>query len=144
VSDPDLALPSSEEVLGQMAYLADELEAQQQIVGLIPEPIWDARPFAESPTLREMYQAMLDRECVEYREALGLPALGVGPASTPGDLLSNLTAARSATVTVLRDGLTPDQVAYCYQITQNDAGSLREVGVRLSEAQLVKPRVRRL
>jgi len=141
---PTLSLPSRDEVLGQMAYLVDELDAQSAILDFIPELAWDAQPMPGAPTLRGMYEAMLARECKEYRSALGLDPLPIPESSSPDSLLSSLAACRARTVEEGRDEFGSKQLIYCYQVTQNDTASLREIGVRLSEMNLVKPRIRRL
>jgi len=136
---------SRSEVLDQLAYLADELEAQQSVLGVIPKVLWDARPPTDPRSLRDMYSAMLARECGEYRVAMGLETVPTPDAGDPGTLLSALAERRRATVAALRGRhLSEDVLKAGYGITQQDADSLREVGLRLHETSMGSPKVRQL
>lgn len=127
-----------------MAYLVDELEAQQVVLGLIPDVLWDARPPG-STTLREMYRAMASREADEHRTALGLEPVEFPSSDTPADLLRQVGALRKRTLQELRaTALDSERLDVCYRITQADAAQLREVGLRLNEAAMGAPRVSKM
>lgn len=136
-------MSAAEEILDQMAYLVDELEAQQLVLSLIPAPVWDACPPTDPRTLAEMYTGMLERECTENRAALGLSALAVPEWDSHSGLLAAIAGKRSATVAELQSADLPaDFEAAGYAITQEDAESLRDVGMRLNETSLGPPRVK--
>lgn len=136
-------MTAAEEILDQMAYLVDELEAQQAVLSLIPAPVWDARPPSDPQTLGEMYRGMLERECTENRVALGLPSVTLPAWDTHHELLVAIAEKRAATVESLRTGGLPEDFERAgYAITQQDADTLRDVGVRLNETSLGPPRVK--
>lgn len=136
-------MSASDDILDQMAYLVDELEAQQAVLSLIPAPVWDARPPTDPQTLGEMYAGMLGRECTEYRVALGLSPVGVPTWGTHHELLTAIAERRAATVAELKSGGLPaDFERVGWSITQQDTDSLRDVGVRLNETSLGPPRVK--
>jgi hypothetical protein len=134
---------AAEEILDQMAYLVDELEAQQAVLSLIPAPVWDARPPTDPQTLGEMYAGMLGRECDANRVALGLSPTELPTWETHHELLAAIAKQRAANVAELKAGGLPGGFEQAgWAITQQDTDSLRDVGVRLNETSLGPPRVK--
>jgi hypothetical protein len=129
----------------QMAYLVDELEAQQAVLSLIPEVLWDAKPPGDSPSLREMYQRMLVRECTEFPESVGLPSSPVPAPADPKRLLDQIAVRRAANVEGVR-GMEQGAalLTTCHHLVQADTDSLREVALRLNETSMGTPRNSRL
>ncbi|NNE68946.1 MAG: hypothetical protein HKN29_01140 [Rhodothermales bacterium] len=128
-----------DEILGQLTYLVDELEAQIGVIGLIPHVLWDARP-PEAATLREMYASMLEREHGANRTRFGLEPQQVADSLEPAELLSALAGARSELVSALEGTDFNEEVAY--QITQEDTDALRRVAERLHETSMGTPQVK--
>lgn len=131
-----------EEILEQVAYLADEIDAQQAVAGLIPDVVWDATPPGDERSLRQMYAAILRRDCVGNRQRMGLEPLEVPDTASPVDLLKAIAAARRTLVADLA-AKHPDEEA-AFAVTQQDADALREIALRLHETSMGTPHIRSL
>lgn len=155
-----------QDLLAQLAHLADEAEALKAVVGWVPEPILTGRPLVSSLSFKETYGllAALDADVfTPFAEAL---AAGTTPEQTTPDahtlahqhdwnaaampdLLDRLQQARHRLLAAFRaadapawaqagrlDGQSLDLYGLAHLIIQHDADRLREMGYRLHESHL--------
>lgn len=162
-SDPE-ALRNA--LLDQLAYLVDEIEALETVVGDVPEQIKNGRPAPDALTMKELYGAiaMLDADVrvprVKRIQQNDEPTLAPVDADErvrdqgwnekPMDaILDRVVEARQELVDVLRDlslecwqrtaTLEKERVTLfdlVYEMTQADAKRLRDLGYRLHNAHL--------
>ena len=86
---------------------------------------------------------MLERDCTVNRVSLGLQASELPTWQTHKELLTAIAERRTALVKELRSRRLPENFEQVgYAITQQDADTLRNVGVRLNETSLGPPRVK--
>ncbi|WP_397546599.1 DinB family protein [Rhodothermus marinus] len=153
-------------LIDQLAHLLHEIEALQQVIDLVPEPLQTARPLPEEPSLRETYGilAAADEQVflptiralvAGQTEALALPDDRVlqeaedWNAHPLSAILERLQQARRELVASLRQ--TPPEVwertarcgaeawdlyRYAYFIIQHDTELLRALAYRLHAAHL--------
>lgn len=155
-----------EALLDQLAYLVDEIEALQTVVGDVPQQIKNGRPAPDALTMKELYGAIatLDDEVRQPRIAQmmdaddpSFDAVDVNPRvrdagwndRSMADILGQVTAAREALVdqlsavpleawhrTASLDGDAVSVFDLVYRMTQDDAERLRSLGYRLHDAHL--------
>jgi len=153
-------------LLEQLAYLVDEIEALQSVVGDLPEQIKSGRPGPDTLTMKELYAAIstLDADVRRSRveriveaEAPTLEPVDVdetvreaGWNDAPiGDILDRVRDARAALVdqlealsladwhrTATLDGEPVTLFTLVHRMTQADAERLRDLGYRLHGAHL--------
>ena len=155
-----------DDLLDQLAYLMDEVEALKGIIHRVPEPVQRMRPLDKEPSLKEVYgliasldaevylprlQAMIaedepDFRAVDEDEVIAQTDWNVQPIDA---ILAQVQAARRALVGWLR-ALPPedwhrtgffdeeryDVYAVAHHLTQHDADLLRTIGYRLHETNL--------
>ena len=155
-----------EALLEQMAYLVDEVEALQKVVGDLPEEITSGRPTPDALTMKELYGAIatldadIRKDRVEQISSQDEPTLepvdidsevresGWNEKDLP-DILDQLQDARERLVgelgdrdvdawlrTAVLDGETVTLFDLVHRMTQADADRLRELGYRLHGAHL--------
>jgi hypothetical protein len=160
------AVALREALLGQLAYLIDEVAAMRRLADWIPEPLQIARPLPEEPSVRETYGMLIAADEQVFGPAL--EALLEGTAHRlplPNDvqlqtledwnafplpvLLDRLQQARRTLLMRLKQA-TPeawehaalcgserwDVYRYVYAIVQHDLELLRALGYRLHSAVL--------
>lgn len=158
-----------EALVGQVAYLVDELHAQQAIVSFVPEPLWSAEP-AGAHSLLELYGLLVSLGEKSYPGLLvawnaGTEATSIDETAlldsepwndaTPDELIGRAVSARVAVVAALEavgdwsvqrtiDGREVTLADVAFRITQEDAAILRRIGERLNEADLGGSPVTRL
>jgi hypothetical protein len=155
-----------EALLGQLAYLVDEIEALQTVVGDLPDQIKTGRPAPDTLSMKELYGviATLDAEVRRPRARRiveeDAPTLSpVDPDAKAreagwndeplGAILDRVADARAALTdqlealpleawhrTATLDGETVTLFDLVYRITQADAERLRDLGYRLHGAHL--------
>jgi hypothetical protein len=153
-------------LLDQLAYLVDEIEALQTVIGGLPEQIKSGRPAPDALTMKELYGAiaMLDAEVRRPRieRIVGEDDPTLDPVDPEAevreagwneqemdDILDRVTEARQELVEVLDDlpldawhrtatldGETVTLFTLAHRITQADAERLRDLGYRLHGAHL--------
>ncbi len=163
--------PEDREVLiGQVAYLVDELHAQQAIIGLVPEPLWASPSPTGEHSLLELYGLLVGLGERSYPGLIAAWSHGNGVESIdelalldgepwnvarPEDLITRAVSAREAVVASLEavedwaatrtiDGAEMTLADVAFRITQEDAAVLRAIGARLHEADLGTSPVSRL
>ena len=159
-------------ILDQLEYLTAELEAQAAVRRAVPDPLWAACPFPGERSLLEMYGIMAAREEGVFGDVCDAILNGV-PSREPDEdelvalenwndlgpskVVERILEPRRRLVERLRllpesfwersaaVGATKMSLAgYTFRVTQQDADMLRRIGIRLYEAQLSNPHVRRL
>ena len=155
-----------EALLGQLAYLVDEIEALQTVVGDLPDQIKTGRPAPDTLSMKELYGviATLDAEVRRPRAQRiveeDAPTLSpVDPDATAREagwndepleaILDRVADARAALTdqlealpleawhrTATLEGETVTLFDLVYRITQADAERLRDLGYRLHGAHL--------
>ena len=153
-------------LLEQLAYLVDEIEALQSVVGTLPEQITSGRPAPDALTMKELYAAIatLDDEVRRPRverlvetDAPAFESVDVDDAVREagwndepiGDILDRVREARAALVGALEplpleawhrsatlDGEAVTLFTLVHRTTQTDAERLRDLGYRLHGAHL--------
>jgi hypothetical protein len=153
-------------LLEQLAYLVDEIEALQSVVGPLPEQIKSGRPAPDTLTMKELYAAIatLDAEVrrprveriVETEEPTFEPVdvdatvRDAGWNDAPiGDILDRVRDARAALVdrlealsledwhrTATLDEEDLTLFSLVHRMTQADAERLRDLGYTLHGAHL--------
>ena len=159
-----------EALVGQVAYLVDELHAQKAIVSFVPEPLWSAEP-AGAHSLLELYGLLValgERSYPGLVEAWGSDRSGAVSIdevelldseawneAEPVDLIDRAVSARAAVVQGLEsvedwsgkrtiDGREMTLADVAFRITQEDAAILRRIGEQLQDADLGGSPVTRL
>jgi hypothetical protein len=155
-----------EALLGQLAYLVDEIEALQTVVGGLPDQIKTGRPAPDTLSMKELYGviATLDAEVRAPRvqrivEEDAPPLSPVDPDAKAREagwndeplaaILDRVADARAALTdrlealpleawhrTATLDGETVTLFDLVYRMTQADAERLRDLGYRLHGAHL--------
>ena len=141
------------DLLDQLDWLTDELEAQRPFLARMPDVQIKTSPLPELPSLLGMYYAMVARERDIHLPSLGIKAsshLQDVPASDAwlDDLIIQLISMRSAIVDHLGRFTDDDWraapagasdhadvVTLAFEITQTDADSLRAIAERMREGQ---------
>ncbi len=153
-------------LIEQLAHLLREIEALQQVIDLVPEPLQTARPLPEEPSVRETYGILVAAD-----EQVFLPTLRALLAGTAErltlpddqalqqaedwnahplpDILNRLRQSRQALIALLRtappevwEHRVPcgeeawDLYQYAYLIIQHDTELLRALAYRLHTAHL--------
>lgn len=152
-------------ILDQLAYLLDEIEALEPIIGRIPDALQTVRPLGQ-PSLREIYGLLASFDEKVYLPRFRRMAAEEEPAlveadedallETAGwndlplaDILDPIREARRALLAFLEalpeadwsrtaylGGQHLDVYRLAHHITQHDADLLRNVGQRLHESHL--------
>lgn len=153
-------------LLDQLAYLIDEIEALQDVVGDLPDPVKNDRPAPDTLTMKEIYGALatLDAEVRRPRilqmieednptfESITIDdevRSGAWNDRPMDDILDQVKDARQALVDAVK-ALSVDQwhrtatiddasvtvFDLVHQMTQEDADRLRNLGYRLHGAHL--------
>ncbi len=155
-----------EALLGQLAYLIDEIEALKAIVDCVPEPLQAGRPLPGERSMKETYGllATLDETvylpCVRRMTAEEAPVFDALEARTPAlqdawneqpidGILERVQEARRALLAFLRalpaeawrrvgrfGDARRDVYELVHHITQRDVDLLRGVTHRLHESRL--------
>jgi hypothetical protein len=167
--------PEDREVLiGQVAYLVDELHAQEAILSFVPERLWSLGSPSGEHSLLELYGLLValgERSYPGLLEAWSEDGPGAADSvdeydlrdaepwneSTPRALVARAVRARAAVVARLEamgedrwaaakmiDGRPSTLGDVAFRITQNDAAILRRIGELLHEANLGGSPVTRL
>ena len=153
-------------LLDQLAYLIDEIEALQTVIGGLPEQIKSGRPAADALTMKELYGAIATLDAEVRRSRIERivdedePTLdAVDPDAEVREagwneqemdaILDRVKEARQDLVDVLQDlsleawhrtGTLEDGsvtlFSLVHRITQADAERLRDLGYRLHGAHL--------
>lgn len=163
IEDPETL---REALLDQLAYLVDEIEALQTVIGGLPEQIKNGRPAPDALTMKEIYGAIVTldtevrrsrvRQVVETDEPTLEPVdpdervrdSGWNEQALP-DILDQVAEARQVLVDELSDrpledwhraatldGETVTLFDLVHRMTQADAERLRTLGYRLHNAHL--------
>ena len=157
-----------EALQGQLAYLLDEVEALQEIVGRVPDALLAGRPVASDRSIKEIYgllavadeqvflpllqQVAVEEEPVwEAEDETALVEAEAWNEVPMPDLLHRVTAARGALVAFLQalppedwhrqahwGGEAVDVYDILHAVTQRDADLLRVAGYRLHESHLTE------
>ena len=157
------------ELVAQLEYLLEEVEALEAVVDVVPAGVLEARPLPDQPTIKELfgvlvradedvYLPQLERVVAEDAPLFALPDAAVLATREPWNeqpvtaLLARLHRARTALIAFLR-ALPPgewqrtavfaggirDVYGLAHHITQHDAEVLRAVGHRLYESRPARP-----
>jgi hypothetical protein len=153
-------------LLDQLAYLVDEIEALQTVIGGLPEQIKSGRPAPDALTMKELYGALATLDAEVRRPRIERIVEEDTPTLDPVDvddrvreagwneeempaILDRVTNARAALVEQLRalsladwhrpatlDDESVTLFTLVYRATQADAERLRDLGYRLHGAHL--------
>ncbi|MFB6247673.1 MAG: DinB family protein [Salinibacter sp.] len=155
-----------EALLGQLAYLVDEIEALQTVVGGLPDQIKTGRPAPDTLSMKELYGVIATLDTEVRRPRVRRIAEESVPTLTPVDpdvqareagwndeplaaILDRVAEARAALTdqlealpleawhrTATLDGETVTLFDLVHRMTQTDAERLRDLGYRLHGAHL--------
>jgi len=153
-------------LLEQLAYLVDEIEALQFVVGDLPEQIKSGRPAPDALTMKELYAAISTLDAEVRRSRVERIVETEDPTVEPvdvdervrdagwndepiGDILDRVRDARAALVDQLEslsledwhrsatlEGEAVTLFTLVHRMTQADAERLRDLGYRLHGAHL--------
>lgn len=153
-------------LLDQLAYLIDEIEALQNVVGALPDTIKNDRPAPDTLTMKEIYGALATLDAEIRRPRILQMMEGGNPTfesvdvdeeirdggwndQEMDDILEQVKDARQALVDALKvlsvdqwhqtatlDDTSVTVFDLVHQMTQADADRLRDLGYRLHGAHL--------
>ena len=153
-------------LLEQLAYLVDEIEALQTVVGGLPEQIKSGRPAPDTLTMKELYAALATLDADVRRPRVEQIVETEDPTFAPvdvdeevrdagwndepiADILDRVRDARAALVdrleslpleawhrTATLDGEPVTLFTLVHRMTQADADRLRDLGYNLHGAHL--------
>lgn len=139
---------SADRLLGQLEWMADEIEAQRPFIARLPEVQLTAAPVAGESSIRQYYEDLLRRELErhlpvvrEFAEASGsLDASGPDECDSVDDILSALVESRRRLIDILRTidpaDWTETLETFLYEAALSDGDVLRRIGERLYESEL--------
>jgi hypothetical protein len=163
VTDPE---PLREQLIDQIAYLLDEIDALSRVIHLVPEEVLAGRPLPDDLSVKEIYGALAASDRGFFLPALqaavaeeepeidtpddrGLAAKGDWNALPTAFVLESVRAARAEVLDFLRalppqewarrlklDGERCNLYEFALFITNRDTDRLRAVGERLHESRL--------
>jgi len=155
-----------EALLDQLAYLVDEVEALQTVVGGLPEQITSGRPASDTLTMKELYGALATLDAEVRSQRVERIVTEDDPTLDPVDpdeevreagwneqeidaILDRVSEARAALVdqltalpldawhrTATLEGESITLFDLVHRVTQTDAERLRDLGYRLHGAHL--------
>ncbi|NNF04945.1 MAG: DinB family protein [Rhodothermales bacterium] len=146
---------SVDHLLGQLEWTADEIEAQRPFIERLPDQQLSAAPVPDTPSIRQLYRELLDREHEKHLPAVADYVGREVPDALPrpkdvesvDEIMAAIVKSRRHVVDILRTirpaewgrtipGGNDSLETFLHAAALNDAEVLRRIGERLYESEL--------